>query len=108
MDIWQLGVLCFEVLSNRSYWPSHFTTQDVMTALTGGAPLPHENKHFLDQIGSQPSLNRMKDLLGTMLDRDPSRRPTAVEVKRSLDSEFENNTIGGATMTFQAANTVVI
>lgn len=108
MDIWQLGVLFFEVLTERPYWPEDFGPDDVMLALTGGAPLPHEDPQMLDQMGRHPSLLRVKALLGRMLDRDHKARPTAEDVKRSIESEFDHNTIGGATMTYQAMNTVII
>lgn len=72
----------------------------LMTMLTGEPPFPGDNSYEVAgrQINELPPLARsrrpgiswqLNGLVARMLDKDPARRPTAVEVVRALREEFE-------------------
>jgi serine/threonine protein kinase len=81
-DIWALGMVAFELLTNERVFAADTSQAAVRATLTGRAPLPWEPS----APGSAQRRQRLR-VLGRLilpcLDRDPLRRPTAAQLLRS-------------------------
>jgi len=101
MDVWQLGVLMFELFAQREYWPRAMVARDVMTALLTPGQLPHErDPAVLDSVGKTlaaqafaPKLRAMRAMLPRLLTRVAANRPNALEVWQLLSHSRLESTV---------------
>eukprot|EP00892_Ulva_mutabilis_P009950 jgi/Ulvmu1/7327/UM035_0116.1 len=96
-DVWSLGMVLFEATAANPYWPSHFALLDIVQALLGFTPLPHEaNPHMLESCGE------LAPVIGRMLSRDASSRPTLLEI-----GELAGNCVMDAIIGFHSSEAAV-
>jgi serine/threonine protein kinase len=61
-DLFAYGIICYELLTGKSYYPSSVTTSEAAAMLTGRSQLPHESMSKEDGIKQ----------LGILREYDPS------------------------------------
>lgn len=93
-DVWALGLLAFELLTNERVFPPGTPPEDIHAKLVGGAPLPWE-------AGAEGVEKRWKKLRGLRrlvlkcLARDPTNRPSAKSLMQSWMHIFDVVKTGG-------------
>lgn len=90
LDVWQMGVLIYEVFMNRPYWPPYLSDAEVLGCLVGSDPLPHT------QAASELN-DEIRQLLEAILCRNPANRIKMDDI----DLHFKPSP--GATRTYQPA-----
>lgn len=79
MDIWSLGVIIFEVLTGKAFFPLECNRDAMKDGLVGLEPLPvEEDPKVFQRI---PGEGGLRGVVKAMLSRDTERRPTAAEVR---------------------------
>ena len=99
VDIWAVGVIAFELLTQDRAFPSHNMSlrdsdQVAQEAIAGRAPLPWEGS----SAATKQRLIKLRGLRRTVrrcLERNPARRPTAAALLQSLDHTFDNMSTRG-------------
>jgi serine/threonine protein kinase len=89
MDMWSLGVMAFELLTDAPAFPRDIKQEDIIDQLVGRKPLPWE------QIGAKGKLDKLRMLRRSLvkcLSRNPSERPTAKALLMSWNRLFDNFT----------------
>ena len=98
-DMWALGVVAFELLSNERAFPPGTPPQAIHAALGGQAPLPWEDgAEGAEQ--RREKLRGLRRLVMPCLARDPAQRPAAKAVLHSWHSMFDDTKTRG---TFDSA-----
>jgi serine/threonine protein kinase len=88
VDIWAIGVIAFELLTNTRVFSPAATDEEIMAALRGRS-LPWE-------VGAEghaeccEKLRGLKRAVLACLDREPSRRPTAASLLSSWEHIFDS------------------
>jgi serine/threonine protein kinase len=79
MDIWSIGVIMFEVLTGKAFFPLESSRDAMKDSLLGLEPLPvEEDPRVFQRI---PAEGNLRNTVKSMLSRDTNRRPTALEVR---------------------------
>jgi serine/threonine protein kinase len=89
IDIWALGVIAFELLTNVPSFAPGTNKQTALDIIAGRGQFPWEKP------GNQELLSRLRRLKGTILsclDRNASKRPTAASLVKSWNCFFDSNT----------------
>ena len=101
MDIWQLGVVLFELYSGNSFWPPEAPADAIIASLGKDGGMPHERyPAMLNAIlKGNAHLQTQQGLIAKMMDRNASVRPTAAMVEAdSVASASAYFTIQGNTI----------
>ena len=88
-DMWALGVVAFELLTNERAFPLDTAPQVIHAALGGQAPLPWED----GAPGAEErreKLRGLRRLVMPCLARDPAQRPSAKTVLHSWHNMFDD------------------
>ena len=96
-DIWAVGVIAFELLTQERVFPPEATVEDVVCALRG-AGLPWER--------GAVRCARLRGLRGAVLAclaRDPARRPSAAALLASWEHLFDSMKTNGTFATTRTA-----
>ena len=86
-DIWSLGVMAFELLTDAPAFDRYTPQKDVIAALSGRAALPWEGP------GGEGKLRRLRMLQRSItrcLSRDAAERPSAQELLASWEKLFDS------------------
>jgi serine/threonine protein kinase len=82
MDIWSMGVIVFEVLTGKAFFPMEYNRDAMKDGLMGVEPLPvEEDPRLFSRIPAEASL---RQTVKAMLSRDTEKRPTAATVGRVM------------------------
>lgn len=82
MDIWSLGVIVFEVLTGKAFFPMEYNRDAMKDGLMGVEPLPvEEDPRLFSRIPAEAAL---RQTVKAMLSRDTEKRPTAATVGRII------------------------
>lgn len=86
-DIWMLGIVVYQVLTNGPYWDATMSDKEVLEAMNDPyRKLPHERK---------PVNNLAQQILAAMLCRNPSDRISVKTLIERLSTSFTtSHTIG--------------
>lgn len=87
MDIWALGVMAYELLTDAPAFDRFCKQEDVIDQLVGRKPLPWEDSATKD--ANLRKLRMLKRSLTKCLSRDPTDRPTAAELLESWEKLFD-------------------
>lgn len=88
-DMWELGVVVFELLANERVFPPRTPAQAIHAALGGQAPLPWED----GAVGAEErraKVRGLRRLVMPCLSRDPVQRPAAKTGLQSWHSMFDD------------------
>lgn len=78
MDIWSIGVIIFEVLTGKAFFPLELSREAMKDGLLGLEPLPvEEDPKVFERI---PAEGNLRNTVKSMLSRDTDRRPSAAQV----------------------------
>ena len=81
-DLWQVGMLMYEVHSGVSFWPAQLSDSAVLAALLDPQqPLPHEQRPLQHEA--------LRDLVGQLLAREGTKRISAAHLEARLRTELE-------------------
>jgi serine/threonine protein kinase len=82
MDIWSLGVIIFEVLTGKAFFPLECNRDAMKDGLIGLEPLPvEEDPKVFQRI---PAEGNLRSTVKAMLSRETDKRPTAEQVRSSV------------------------
>ena len=101
MDIWQLGVVLFELYSGNSFWPPEAPADAIIASLGKDGGMPHERYPAMLNaiVKGNANLQTQRGLIAKMMDRNASVRPTAAMVKKDIvASASDNLTMQGNTV----------
>jgi serine/threonine protein kinase len=87
-DMWGIGVIAFELLTNERVFPTEASDAEIISALRGHA-LPWEAA-APGREGRCEKLRGLKRAVLACLDRDPSRRPTAESLLASWEHMYDS------------------
>lgn len=92
-DTWAVGVIAFELLAGvRAF--EMLTESDIMECLRGRQPMLWEEVGP-DAKARLSKLGVLKTSVLACLQRDPSRRPTARDLRRTWERVFDQPTVSG-------------
>ena len=92
-DIWALGLIAFELLAEvRAF--DMLTEADIVECLCGRRPLLWEEAGP-DAATRLAKLGVLRTSVLACLQRDPSQRPTACDLRRSWERVFDQQTVTG-------------
>ena len=92
-DVWALGLIAFELLVGVQAFEM-MTTTDIVEGLCGRRPLLWEEAGP-DAAARLAKLGVLKRTVLACLQRDPSRRPTAGDLRWSWERMFQQQTATG-------------
>lgn len=76
-DMWQLGVMVYEVMTNQPYWAPDMKDSEVLNVMANpNMSLPHQQRPIPEP--------RVQAVIEKLLQRDPERRIDAASLKKSL------------------------
>lgn len=82
MDVWSMGVIVFEVLTSKPFFPMDYNREAMKDGLIGLEPLPvEEDPRLFSKI---PAEGKLRATVRMMLARDTEKRPTAVMVGKAI------------------------
>lgn len=88
-DMWQLGILVYEVMTGQKYWPESMTDDDVLRSMADPTkPLPHVTRPM--------GLDLVQKVMDKLLHRDPMKRFTSAELIKRLEQDLA--TAGAVTL----------
>jgi serine/threonine protein kinase len=93
MDMWSLGIMAFELLTEEPVFPPYTSAADVCDQVAGRKPLPWESPDGDEKLNKLRMLRRS---LVKCLSRHPSERPTSRELLASWNRLFD--VVGDQTM----------
>lgn len=82
MDVWSMGVICFEVLTSKPFFPMDYNREAMKDGLIGLEPLPVEEEPAL--FSKIPAEGKLRATVKMMLSRDTEKRPTAAMVGKAV------------------------
>lgn len=83
-DMWQLGILVYEALSEDSYWACHLSDDQILRALEDPETmLPHEEHPV--------QLEFVHKILQKLMHRDPAQRFNSAALIDQLDVDLATN-----------------
>lgn len=88
-DMWQLGILVYEVMTGQKYWPESMTDGDVLRAMADPSkPLPHETRPM--------GLDLVQKVMVELMHRNPEKRFTSGGLIKRLEQDLA--TAGAVTL----------
>jgi serine/threonine protein kinase len=84
VDVWSLGVMAYECMTNTRVLPNECGRQSVIACARGDAPYPWERPR--DQQHPKWASSNARQALELCLARDPAHRPDARRLHQSLSS----------------------
>jgi serine/threonine protein kinase len=91
LDVWALGVIAFELLSQRRAFPTATPRAAIQAALVGRKPLPWEDT-APDRAAALRPLRALRRSVLACLSRDPAARPSVRDVLRAWDHLYDTET----------------
>jgi serine/threonine protein kinase len=91
LDIWAIGVIAYELLTDTPVFDRYTSREDVISQLVGRKPLPWEDPATKD--ASLRKLRMLKRSITKCLSREPKERPSAQALLDSWEKLFD--TFGG-------------
>jgi serine/threonine protein kinase len=91
LDIWAIGVIAYELLTDRPVFDRYTSREEVISQLVGRKPLPWEDHATKEE--SLRKLRMLKRSITKCLSREPKERPSAQELLDSWEKLFD--TFGG-------------
>lgn len=88
MDMWALGLMAYELLTDTSAFPMGTSASAVCDQITGRQPLPWEDPEQGDARLSK--LRMLRRSLSACLSRDPAERPTSSGLLASWNRLFDS------------------
>lgn len=88
-DMWALGIVAFELLTNERVFAPGTPTEAIRAAICGQVPLPWED----GAAGAEErreKLRGLRRLVMPCLSRDPAQRPSAATVLHSWHNMFDD------------------
>jgi serine/threonine protein kinase len=91
VDVWALGVIAFELLTQSRIFPVATPGEDIVDRLAGRLPLPWESpdwrksRHAKDLVGFKSSILQC-------LNREPEKRPSTAQLEAHWNSLFAGAT----------------
>ena len=86
-DVWQLGILVYEIVQRRPYWRPDISEAELLhTLASADVPLPHEV--------APVRLDNVQGMLRLMLARDPTDRPKHDGLKTVLEDHDKSGVPG--------------
>ena len=82
MDVWSMGVICFEVLTSKPFFPMDYNREAMKDGLIGLEPLPVEEEPAL--FSKIPAEGKLRATVKMMLSRDTEKRPSAAMVGKAV------------------------
>ena len=85
MDIWQLGVVLFELYSGNSFWPEA-PANAIIASLGKDGGMPHERDPAMLNaiVKGNANLQTQRGVIAKMMDRNASVRPTAAMLMKDI------------------------
>lgn len=88
-DMWQLGILVYEVMTGSKYWPESMSDGDVLRAMADPRkPLPHEERPM--------GLDLVQKVMEHLMHRDPQERFSSADLIKRLEQDLA--TAGAVTL----------
>lgn len=88
-DMWQLGILVYEVMTGQKYWPESMSDAEVLRVMADARkPLPHEERPM--------GLDLVQKVMMRLMDRDPMNRFSSAELIKRLEQDLA--TAGAVTL----------
>jgi serine/threonine protein kinase len=87
IDIWALGIIAYEMLTETQVFPGGTPHSVIFAHLAGREPLPWKRGEAAE--GSLGKLRMFRASVLQCLQRDPAQRPTIEELLRGWDTIFD-------------------
>lgn len=88
MDMWALGLMAYELLTDTSAFPTGTSARAVCDQIAGRAPLPWEDPDAGPERLAK--LRMLRRSLTSCLARDPAHRPTSTQLLASWNRLFDS------------------
>ena len=84
MDMWALGVMAYELLTDMPAFPRNMRQAQIVESLVGRAALPWESP-----AAPLSQLRMLKRSIIKCLSRDPAERPSAADLLKAWNKMFD-------------------